>query len=123
MSAEVQPTTSVRDRLWLLGSVLLLLVGVAGFYQLSEQAILPVRVVGLLAVVGIAVWFALQSSQGGHLWAFVLDSRVELRKVVWPSRQDTLQTTLVVFVMVLIIGIFLWLVDMLLAYILKIITG
>jgi preprotein translocase subunit SecE len=122
MNTEVQPTLSTKDRFWLLGSLLLLLAGIGGFYQLSDHSLL-LRVVGLLVIAGVAVWLALQSTQGGHLWSFVLDSRVELRKVVWPSRQDTLQTTMVVFIMVLIIGIFLWLVDMLLAYILKIITG
>ncbi|PVV26714.1 MAG: preprotein translocase subunit SecE, partial [gamma proteobacterium symbiont of Ctena orbiculata] len=54
---------------------------------------------------------------------FASASRIEVRKVVWPSRQETVQTTLIVFVMVLIMGIVLWLFDMMLGAILKALTG
>ena len=57
------------------------------------------------------IFVALQSSQGRTFWQFVQGSRVELRKVVWPTRQETLQTTLVVFVAILALGIFFWILD------------
>jgi preprotein translocase subunit SecE len=122
MNAEAETTASSMDTVKLGASLLILIAGIGGFYQFGEHSLL-LRVLGLLLVSGIAVWIALQSRIGGQVWAFAVDSRTEVRKVVWPSRQETMQTTLIVFVMVLLLGIFLWLVDMLLAYILKVITG
>ena len=122
MNAEAESTASSMDTVKLGLSLLILMAGIGGFYQFAEASLL-LRVLGLLMVAGFAVWVALQSSMGRGVWAFAVDSRTEVRKVVWPSRQETLQTTLIVFVMVLLLGIFLWLVDMLLAYILKAITG
>jgi preprotein translocase subunit SecE len=81
------------------------------------------RVVGLLVISGGAAAVALQTERGRALWQFASDARMEVRKVVWPSRQETLQTTLVVIVMVLIVGIILWLFDMVLMAILKALTG
>jgi preprotein translocase subunit SecE len=54
---------------------------------------------------------------------FFLESRTEVRKVVWPSRQETVQTTLIVFAVVIVMGIFLWLVDMVLLEIVRAVTG
>lgn len=122
MNAEAESTASSMDTVKLGLSLLILVAGILGFYQFAEVSLL-LRVIGLLAVAGVAVWIALQSAQGRTVWAFAVESRTEVRRVVWPSRQETLQTTLIVFVMVLLLGIFLWLVDMLLAYILKVITG
>jgi preprotein translocase subunit SecE len=122
MNAEAESTASSLDTVKLGVSLLILVAGIGGFYQFEEQSLL-LRVLGLLAVAGLAVFVALLSKPGKAVWTFAVDSRTEVRKVVWPSRQETLQTTLIVFVMVLLLGIFLWLVDMLLAYILKVITG
>ena len=66
---------------------------------------------------------ALQSVQGREFWQFVQGSRVELRKVVWPTRKETLQTTLVVFVAIVVMGIFFWLLDMALGAITRALTG
>jgi preprotein translocase subunit SecE len=78
---------------------------------------------GLLALVGVASFIAYQTAVGRTVWEFASSSKVEVRKVVWPSRQETMQTTLIVFVMVLIMGIVLWLFDMMLGAILKALTG
>ena len=72
---------------------------------------------------GFAVALVYQTAIGQRIWQFSLDSRMEVRKVVWPTRQETIQTTLVVFVMVLIMGILLWLFDMFLITIVKYLTG
>jgi preprotein translocase subunit SecE len=66
---------------------------------------------------------ALQSSQGRAFWQFVQGSRVELRKVVWPTRQETLQTTLVVMVAIVVMGIFFWALDAALGAIMRALTG
>jgi len=58
-----------------------------------------------------------------RLWQFMLDSRIELRKIVWPSRQETGMTTLVVFVFVTVAGVFFWLVDLVLAWATRALSG
>ncbi|MES9844544.1 MAG: preprotein translocase subunit SecE, partial [Candidatus Sedimenticola sp. 6PFRAG5] len=88
-----------------------------------EQYSLLGRVVGLLVIAGVAVAVALQSVPGRNVWEFASASRNEVRKVVWPSRQETIQTTLIVFAMVLLIGIVLWLFDMMLMAIVRSVTG
>ena len=72
-------------------------------------------------LLGVVV-FAL-SQYGRNFWQFVLESRVELRKVFWPSRQETLTTTLVVLVFVVIASIFFWILDLGLASVTKFFTG
>jgi preprotein translocase subunit SecE len=103
-------------------AALLLVAGIVAFYLFEEFSIL-LRVIGLLLVMGAAVAVAFQTSPGRALWQFALDARMEVRKVVWPTRQETLQTTLIVIVMVLIVGIILWLFDMVLMAILRFLTG
>jgi preprotein translocase subunit SecE len=72
---------------------------------------------------GGAVALALTSQPGRKLWRFASDSRMEVRKVVWPTRQETIQTTLIVMVMVFLLGILLWLFDLVLMAILRFLTG
>ena len=77
----------------------------------------------MLAAVAVGIVVALQSSQGRDFWQFVQGSRVELRKVVWPTRQETMQTTLVVFVAIVAMGIFFWILDWLLGALTAALTG
>jgi preprotein translocase subunit SecE len=77
----------------------------------------------MFAVVGVAVGLVLWTALGQRLVALSRDSRVELRKVVWPTRQETMQITLIVLVLVFLIGLFLWLVDSLLFWGVQMITG
>ena len=63
------------------------------------------------------------SPYGRNFWQFVLESRVELRKVFWPSRQETFTTTLVVLVFVAVASVFFWLLDLMLASVTKFFTG
>jgi preprotein translocase subunit SecE len=77
----------------------------------------------VLAALVLGALVSLQSHQGKLLWAFVQTSRVELRKVVWPERQETTQVTIVVFVMVVVLSLFFWGLDTLLAFITRWLTG
>lgn len=103
-------------------AALLVAVGVIGFYWFAESSLLY-RVLGLLAITGIAAAFALTTVRGKGLIGFMSASRTEVRKVVWPSRAETVQTTLIVFVMVIVVGIFLWLLDMLLGWLIRFVIG
>jgi preprotein translocase subunit SecE len=118
---ETAPTTTL-DTVKLAAAVAILVGGIAGFYLLANLP-LVVRWLIVLASVGAGIFVALQSAQGREFWQFVQGSRVELRKVVWPTRQETLQTTLVVFVAVLAMGIFFWVLDWILGYLTRALTG
>ena len=110
MTDKVETGASALDTVKLVAAVAILVGGIAGFYLLTSYP-LAVRWVIVLAALGIGVLVALQSVQGRDFWQFVQGSRVELRKVVWPTRQETLQTTLVVVVAILVMGIFFWVLD------------
>ena len=93
-----------------------LVAGTVGYYQLpaligSDVSIL-MRVGLLLVSIVVAALIAATSTQGAALIEFSKGSRTELRKMVWPTRAETIQTTMIVLVMVVIIAIFLWLIDM-----------
>jgi len=122
MNARADAGPSGLDTVKLVVSGIMLVLGIWAFYFFEPYSIL-LRVVGLLAVAGAAAALALTSEQGKRLWRFATDSRMEVRKVVWPTRAETLQTTLVVVVMVLILGIMLWLFDTILMAILRFLTN
>ena len=117
-----QEQSSLLDTLKLLGSVLILLVGIVSYYYLIQISIL-FRVLIILASVVISLVIFFQTLRGKTLWEFFQGSRVEIKKVIWPTRQETLQTTLTVFVFVLIMGIFFWLLDFLLLFFTNAITS
>ncbi len=99
-----------------------LLGGVVAYYWFKDEAqVLRVLMVlgGLVAGLALLVW----SAPGRELWAYVQSSRVELRKMVWPTRQETWRTTLVVFVFVMALAVFFWIVDMGLAWGARHVTG
>jgi preprotein translocase subunit SecE len=113
---------SALDTLKLVAAIAIIVGGIAAFYVFSTYPI-ALRWVIVLASLGLGMFVALQSAQGRTFAQFVQGSRVELRKIVWPTRQETLQTTLVVVVAILLMGIFFWLLDMLLGYITRTLTG
>jgi len=98
------------DKLKLLASGLAVVAAVALFYVLGDSSALIralVVVVGVIAAAGIA----LTSDPGRSVWQFALATRTEVRKVVWPTRRETAQSTMIVILMVLVVGIYLWLLD------------
>lgn len=117
---EVQASGS--DRLKLAFAILVAAAGVASFYYFAAQPVWA-RWLGLLVMAGIAVSIALTSEHGRVAWRFMQTSRTELRKVVWPTRTETVQTTAAVLVIVVIVGIFLWLLDMFLLWGTQALTG
>lgn len=107
----VEAGQSKFDTVKLIAAILVLAGGVTGFYYYAEQFFLPYRVLALLAVTAVAIVIAYNTSAGKSLWTYAQDSRAELRKVVWPTRTETMQTTLVVAIVVILVGVFLWLLD------------
>jgi len=100
----------VADKLKILAAVLILAVGVGGFYYFGDK---PdwLRVLMVLGAAGLAALVALQTAMGRAAWEFAKISRQELRKVVWPTRKETMQTTAMVFAFVVAMAVFLWLTD------------
>jgi preprotein translocase subunit SecE len=119
---QTQQSSSPKDVALLIVSIVAILGGIVAFYWYDELP-LPARV-GMV-VLGVAVgaglvWF---SSYGREFVLFGQASRVELRKVVWPSREDTVQTTLVVFIFAIAMGVFFWFLDWLLTYMTRFLGG
>jgi preprotein translocase subunit SecE len=110
------------DKAKLAVAILIVIAGVAGYYVLANQAtwIRWLPVVGSLVLGGVVVAL---SRYGAEFRRFLELARIELRKVVWPARQETLQTTLVVFIFVAVAGVFFWLLDLALAWATKALTG
>ena len=97
-------------------------VGVYGNYYFSAEPLLY-RVLGLLVLAAGGGFLALQTLKGRALWELAKEAKVEIRKVVWPTRQETVQTTLVVVAVVLIMGLILWALDSLLGWIISSLIG
>ena len=122
--AEVQTSeaASAKDTALMTLSVLVLLAGIVGFYWFDEDA-LPLRlgmVVGGLVVAGGLLWI---SWYGREFRQFAQAARVELRKVVWPSREDTVRTTIMVIAFAIVMGLFFWFLDMILTWMIRWLTG
>lgn len=111
MVTKTEPTTSAFDTLKLILALLILIGGVVGFYYFEDESQL-LRVIGMLVVAGVAFFIVSMTDIGHRSLGFVKDARVEVRKVVWPTRQETLQTTIAVLIMVVIVAIMLWLIDL-----------
>jgi preprotein translocase subunit SecE len=126
MNDEQKQTTAVpaaTGTVQLIASIVLLLGGIAGYYVLKTR---PEAWASWAALAGgalLAVLMFAFSPNGRRFWQFVLESRVELRKVFWPSRQETFTTTLVVLFFVAIASVFFWVLDLMLASVTKFFTG
>ncbi len=112
----------MADRIKLIVAVLLVAGGIVGFYYFSEESTLY-RVIGLLVVFGAAVAVGMMTAVGKNSWAFVGEARTEVRKVVWPTRKEASQTTLLIMASVIVVGLALWGLDSLLLWGVQILTG
>lgn len=121
-TSRADVSSSMADNLKIAGAVAVMVVALVTFYVFADQSLL-MRVLALFVAAGVAASLFYQTALGVRTVGFFRDARTEVRKVVWPTRQETVQTTLTVFVIVVIIGIFLWLFDMLLSGLFKMITG
>ena len=118
---KVQDATGA-DKVKAVVAVLLVLGGITGYYLLAAQPVW-VRWLSVVAGLALAAVVVALSAYGRGLKQFVLDARVELRKIVWPTRQETGQVTLAVFIFVIVAGVFFWLVDLGLAWATKALSG
>lgn len=115
MSSKVETANSTLDTVKLVVALALAISVIAAFYIFAEQSLL-FRVIGLLAGAGIAIGIAMQTEKGRRVWVYFQEAQIEVRKVVWPTRQETIQTTLLVLLMVVLVSIILWILDMFLGW-------
>ncbi|HSG03693.1 MAG TPA: preprotein translocase subunit SecE [Marinobacterium sp.] len=118
MNAKVESQASKLDGLKWLVVVALVAVGVVGNSMYANESLLY-RVLALVALAIVAGFIALQTAKGKAFFQLFKEAKNEIRKVVWPTRQETLQTTGIVVVAVLIIGLLLWGLDSLLGWIIS----
>src|SRR5664279_2584948 len=122
MNTQVEASASVFDVVKQVFSVIFVVAGVAAFYYFSEISLLY-RVLGLVVVAIVVVGLILTTNLGQNVWSFILEAKQEVRKVIWPTREETVRTTLLVFAMVFIVGLILWLLDMFLFWGVRLLTG
>ncbi len=123
MVAKTEEVVSNKlDSFKLLLAIAVLIAGIVGFYYYEAESQLY-RVLGVVFAAGVAIAISSTTNLGQNLIGFGREARMEVRKVVWPTRQETMQTTFMVIVAVILIGIFLWLIDMLLAEAIQMLTG
>ena len=122
MAEPAEQTNSGLDTIKLVAAVGIFVAGIVGFYMFPEQALLY-RVLGLLLFVIIAGAIFMTSAKGQALAGFMQSSRIEVRKMVWPTRAETIQTTAVILVVVILVALFLWGLDRFLAWIMRMLIG
>ena len=120
-STEAQPSSSLDGLKW--GIIILLLAAaIGGNYYYGQESVL-LRAVGVVVAVGIAGLIAMQTLKGRTAVSFAKESRTEVRKVVWPTRQEAIQTTGIVLVVTLLMSLLLWGLDSVLFWLVGLITG
>ena len=122
MNARAESTSSGLDTLKLIIAILVLVGGIIGFYYYGDKG-LVYRVIGVLHSTLAAIGLILTTSVGKEFMGFLKEARVEVRKVIWPTRQETTQSTLVVVALVFIVGLILWTLDAGLFWGVSLLTG
>lgn len=122
MNGQTEEASSLIDVVKLIFSPVLAIAGLVAFYQFPDVLLLY-RVLALVAVVVVAFVILFTTAKGKNVWQFVLESKQEFRRVVWPSKDEAIKTTLLVFAMVLLVGIILWFLDMFLFWAVQLLMG
>jgi preprotein translocase subunit SecE len=124
MNAQTETSESgVLDIIKLLISAVALVGGLYAYYYYANDIAQAVRVLMVLAGAAVGIGIAMTSTQGQRLWHFIQGSRVEIRKVVWPTRQETTQTAIAVFVFTLVMMLFFWGLDSALLWLTRTLVG
>ncbi len=122
MDSKVEAPPTFADTAKLAAAGAVVIAGIVAYYYFENSPAL-LRALGVLVSLALAAWIGLQSAQGRALWKFIQAARIELRKVVWPTREETIQTTVAVLLLAMIGGVFFWGLDFLLLWATSRITG
>lgn len=115
MSQHIKTHGGNMDSLKWIIVFFLIAMGTIGNYQYSEEP-LVLRVLAIMVLAAVTFAIAFKTQKGQKFWQFALEAKTELKKVVWPNRQETVQTTFMVLAIVAIVGLILWGID---AFLLK----
>ncbi|MFM2485507.1 preprotein translocase subunit SecE [Celerinatantimonas yamalensis] len=122
MSTNTENQSGSMDGLkWGLVAILVA-ASVVGNYYYSNISIL-FRVIGVVVAMGLALGLAMLTTKGKAVWSFAKEARTEVRKVVWPTRQEAMQTTLIVLAVSAVVALILWGLDGILVRLVSFITG
>src|SRR4051812_26771982 len=122
MMPKAETSDARFDLLKWLVVVALVVVGVVGNQYYSASPVLY-RVLALVVLAAVAAYVALQTAKGKSFFVLAKEARTEIRKVVWPTRQETAQTTMIVVAVVLVMALLLWGLDSLLGWLVSLIVG
>lgn len=112
----------MADKIKMLLALLIVGAGITGFYYFADEQML-LRVIGVLVSAIVAMVVVLQTTTGRSAWVFIQEARVEVRKVVWPTRKETVQMTLTVMAMTVVVALILWGFDSFLAWLVQKLIG
>jgi len=115
--------SGVLDIIKLSVAAMALVGGLYAYYYYEPQVAQALRVLMVLGGTAAGIGIAMTSTQGQRLWHFIQGSRVEIRKVVWPTKQETTQTAIAVFVFTLIMMLFFWALDSGLLWLTRMLVG
>jgi preprotein translocase subunit SecE len=122
MNTKADTPPSSLDTAKLALALLVLIGGLVAFYYYADAAKLA-RIGGIVAAVVAAVAIASQTEKGRQMVSFVRDAQIEVRKVVWPTRKETTNTTLVVMIVVILFAFLLWVLDWILGGMVQALIG
>jgi preprotein translocase subunit SecE len=122
MTEKAATADSKLDPILWIAVVALVAAGVYGNSYFANESLLY-RVLGVLVVAAIAGWLASRTAKGRAFIQLGIEARTEIRKVVWPTRQETQSTTFIVVLVVLVVAVILWAVDSLLTWLIALVIG
>lgn len=122
MSANIESQSGAKDSL-LWGLVFIILVAAVVANSLYSELSVAIRAAAVVVAIGVAGLLAYQTNKGKSTVVFAKESRLEMRKVVWPNRQEAIHTTLIVLAVTAVVGLFLFMLDGLLVWLVNLVTG
>ncbi|MCK4870476.1 MAG: preprotein translocase subunit SecE [Gammaproteobacteria bacterium] len=120
-SKQQSPKSKKDIFLWIIIVLVICAAIVANSY--FSDVVWSLKLVGWIVVAAVEIFFVMLTSAGKALWTFTKESRMEMRKVVWPTRHETIRTTLIVSALVLVTALIMWGVDSMLLWIIGWLTG
>lgn len=121
MDKEKKTKSKLNGLLWVV-IIVLIVAGVLANYHFSET-VWALRLVGWLVLACLVLGIASQTVEGKKFWLFAKDARIELRKVVWPTKDETVKTTMVIAALVIVMAVIMWGLDSFLLWAIGWLTG
>lgn len=122
MIAKAEPVSAIADIAKWLAILFLLTLGVVGYYYFDFYP-LYIRVLGGIVLLGISFYIAAKTTHGAKGYVFWQEAKIEILKVVWPTREETTKLTMLVLVVVVVLSLLLWLFDAVLAKVITLLIG